>query len=38
MSSATTFGNKKFRECLITYFSTAKNVSYVKFENLAVLS
>ena len=30
------FDNEKFREILITYFSTDKNISYDSFENLVL--
>ena len=30
------FDNEKFRESLITYFSTVKNISYDAFENLVL--
>ena len=30
------FDHEKFRESLITYFSTSKNISYGSFENLVL--
>ena len=30
------FGNEKFRESLITYVTTAENISYDAFENLVL--